>query len=370
MAATDRTSTDDADALAARLREASFVQLLVRADGGPIAAACLLADGCATAGTPFQASVVRTRAALERRREAAAEDVTVLPIGVRGEGILATAADGGPRSTTAFEVAEALGAEPDPALSLAGVVADGAFPEDVAPTVLEGSGLERAPGLASPVADPADGLAHSTLAHAQYSGDVDAAEAVVAELPADADDVDRRLASMLAIDATGEEDATPRAAESIERAIHPLVGGPFETVEGYADVLGALSTAAPGAAIQAALGSPPEGALEAWRAHARNAHEGVRSAALTRHDGLVVVETAGPVRTVARLVRDFRSPEPAVLAVGDGEAALATVDDPAEPIEAAAESAGGSGLAGATRGYARFDAGRADELVDAIEEAI
>lgn len=359
MAATDRSSADGAHDLATRVREASFAHLLVRSDGAALAAAGLLADACVAVGVPYQVSAVLTRAGLAERDDATEGDATI-QVGVEAND---------PSAPAAFEAAEAVGADPDPALALAGVVADGGTPEDAAPELLERSGFERTPGVAAPVADVADALAHSTLAHAPYSGDVEAAEATVAELSAD-DDRDRRLASLLAIDAVSQDGTTVRSAGAIERAIHPLAGGPLESVEGYADVLDALAATAPGLAVTLAIGGPAAAALDAWRDHARAAHEGVRAAESSRRDGLLVVETDGPVRAVARLVRDFRSPEPAVLAVGDGEAALATADGTAGAIEPAAESAGGSGLAGGDRGYARFDADRTAAFTDAIEEAI
>ena len=385
MATTDRTdATASADAVATRLREATFANLLVRADGESLAAAGLLAGACVATETPYQVSVVRTRDEFRARRDAADEAATSLPIGVADDRDSDDHGASEHPSLTAFEAAEALGADPDPALAFAGVVAGDATPEDAAPAIVGAADAERRSGLASPTADPADALAHTTLAHAEYSGDPDAVEATVESL-GDGDDVDRRLASLLAIDAVSADGATTRAAEAVERAIHPLAAGPMETVEGYADVLGALAATAPGLGAALAVaddeGATRDAAIDVWRDHAVAAHEGVRSADVTRYDGLLVARTEGPVEAVARLLRDFRSPEPAVLAmcrgdVADGEddgtteAALATTDAPADPIEAAAEAAGGSGLARGTTGYARFDPEREDDLVDAIRGAV
>jgi len=396
MATTDRTgATALADALAGRLRAATFAHLLVRADGESLAAAGLLAAACATTERPYQVSVVRTRADVEARLAAVDEATTTVAIGVAGldavdgDGVSPGASNDAPGSSgpgahpsvTAFEAADALGADPDPALALAGVVAGGATPEDAAPGVVERTDFERRPGVVAPTEDPADALAHTTLAHAPYSGDLEAAEETVAAL-GDADDragVDRRVASVLAIDAVSDEAATERAADAIGRAIHPLSGGPLVTVGGYADVLAALAATTPGRGVALALGADPASSLDAWRAHARSTHEGVRSAETARHDGLLVAHTDGPVEAVARLLRDFRSPEPAVLAVGDGEAALATVEDageeatdaghPTDRIVTAAEAVDGSGLARIEGGYARFDPARASEFVDAVRGA-
>ena len=360
MATTEGNSaTADADALAGRLREASFASILTRADGEALAAAGLLATGCVAARTPYQVCAVRTREAVETRRAAADEAATVVPVGIPD-----TDGPVSRPSLAAIEAAADLGAEPDPALALAGLVAGGRSPEAAAPGLEERAGFGRQPGIGAPTADLADGLAHSTLLHAPVSGDVAAAEALLAEL-ADADR-DRRAASLLAIDAVSADGTTARAADAVERAIHPLRGGPLETVEGLADALGALAATAPGLATAMALGDDLEPGLDTWRDHAAAVHEAVRSAEAARHDGLLVAHVEGPVEAVARLLRDFRSPEPAVLSIGDGEAALATTETTAGRIEPAAEAAGGSGLARADAGYARFDAAREDEFVRAV----
>ena len=362
MATTEENrTTADAD-LAGQLREASFASILARADGEALAAAGLLATGCVATGTPYQVSAVRTREAVETRRAAADEAATVVPVGIPDTDGPITRP-----SLEAFEAAADLGGEPDPALALAGVVAGGRTPEAAAPGLEERAGYERRPGIAAPTADLADGLAHTTLVHGPVSGDPEAAEALVADL--DDADRERRAASLLAIDAVSAEGTTVRAADAVERAIHPLAGGPVETVEGLADVLGALAATAPGRATAMALGDDPEPALEAWRDHAVAVHEAVRGAETARHDGLLVAHVEGPVEAAARLLRDFRSPEPAVLAIGDGEAALATTDATAGRIEPAAEAAGGSGLARADAGYARFDPAAEDALVEAVRGA-
>lgn len=361
MATTDRTDTAaPAEATAARLGEAAFANLVARADGESLAAAGLLAAACESAGTAYQVSPVRTRRELETRLDAADESATTVTVGISGE-------DGptdGP-ARTAFEAADSLGADPDPALALAGVVA-GSADAGAVPTLAEE--FERQPGLAAPTDDLADALAHTTFAHVDCSGRPDAATALVADVGDD--DPARRVASILAIDAVTADGATERTAETVGRAIHPHAGGPFETVEGLADVLAALAVTAPGQAVAIALGADGAPALDVWREHAEAVHEGVRGADTERHAGLLVARTDGPVEAVARLLRDCRSPEPAVLAVAEGEAALATLDAPADPIERAADEAGGSGLARDNAGYARFDAERTDEFIDAVREAI
>jgi hypothetical protein len=185
----------------------------------------------------------------------------------------------------------------------------------------------------------------------------------------------RRVASLVALAVAGDEDATPRGAEAVERFLRPCAGGPFGTVGGYADVLDALARTRPGPAVALALGAGDrETALEAWRAHGRRAHAAIRAATTGRYDGLYAVRCGdeAPVGTVARLVRDFRSPEPVVLVVAGGEAAAVRTPgataDVGTAVATAATAVGGTGDGTAMRGRARFDA-EDPEFVVAFREA-
>jgi hypothetical protein len=318
----------DAAALAAPLGAAAFVRVAAAADGDALAAAGLVANGLAAAGVPFQ---VRVRDDPTPASTAAADDdAVVLAVGTRGgDHAIATR----PVSAVAFEIARTLGGSPDPLVALAGGVAAGDRPDGVTEVALQAAGdrVERRPGLGVPVADLGDGLAHSTLLAGPLSGDPEAARALLAELslPADLDDdARRRLASLVAVDVATDEGATPAAAEAVGRALRPhaTADGQFATVEGFADVLDAVARERPGVGVALALGETPSGlraaALDAWRDHAVAAHEALRGATTTRHSGLFVlsvdVERAtARLPTVARLCRDFRSPEPLVLAVAD-----------------------------------------------------
>jgi hypothetical protein len=72
-----------------------------------------------------------------------------------------------------------------------------------------------------------------------------------------------------------------------------------------------------------------ESALSAWRAHATAAHAAISACERARHDGLVVVhDVDAPLSTTARLVRDYRSPEPVVAAVASGGDAVAVAGTP------------------------------------------
>ncbi|MFC7155188.1 hypothetical protein ACFQPA_06935 [Halomarina halobia] len=307
-------SAPDASAIAARLREAAFVRLFAAPDGDALAALGLLARALGERDVAYQASVTR------RPIADADADLTVA-VG-RSGGDLALAGTTA-LSVTASGVARALDATPDAALALAGAYAAGDDPGAHA-DLLDAAGLDRRAGIAAPTDDLADGLAHTTLAHAPFSGRPEAAAKALAGVEREG----RTLASLLALSVLEGASDAPRASEAVERALRPYApGGPFDTLAGYGDVLDAVARARPGVGVALALGHDRrDAALDAWREHARAAHEAVREAALERYDGYVVVRAAcgSALDTVARLVRDFRSPEPIAVAI-DGEAGSAAV---------------------------------------------
>ncbi|WP_255150308.1 hypothetical protein [Halorarius halobius] len=351
-----------AESLAAAVRDAGFVRLAGTADGDALAAVGVLARAFRATDIPFKASVRRVP------RDDGTEADVVVGVGADVGDVSVTDE---PLAATAFEAARKLGADPDAMLALAGAVAAGAVPGEDAPLYeAADSRLERRPGVAVPVADLADGLAHSTLVHADFSGDGEAATAALAELdlPADLDaDAHRRLASMVALRAVDE--AADRAGEAVERALRPYAGGPFETLGGYADVLDACARVAPGTGVALALGHEPSGALDAWREHGRRAHAAVRESRTERHRGVVVVHAEGdaPLGTVARLTHAYRSPEPLVLAVADGEAA-AHGAGAFEALDRAATAADATATGRHATGHAR-DVDR-EAFVTALREAV
>lgn len=387
MSTTGRTASDGPTAsdVAATLRDAPFVHVVAGADGDSLAAAGLLARACETAGVPFQVSVTRTDAAVAARLADAADATVPLVVGARSPTTDGPClpSDTAPASVLAYRVAEAMDASPEPTLALAGAIAAGSEPgADGTDRILERAreeGLvERRPGIAVPTDDLADGLAHSTRLHARFSGDVEAAQAELAELdlPADLDaDAHRTVASMIALETAGDADATPRAAEAVQDALYPYAtpGGPFATLGGYADVLDAVARERPGVGVALAIGrGNREEALDAWRERAEAAHASLGTATTGRYDGTFVARIDdGPVETVARLLADFCSPEPVALVVGDGEAGAATAagGNVAEALSAAVDAVGGESGGTPRAGYARYD-GDETAFVAAFREGL
>jgi len=368
MATSDRPREDapGASDVAGHLREAEFVRLVAEADGDSLAAVGLLArqlDG------PYQASVVPSPATANRETGA---DLTVA-LGRRTPVADVSVGVAEPASRLAFDVASHLGGA-DPLLAMAGLVAAGVVPTG-AP--LKAADRPRRPGLSVPTADPADGVAHTTLVHCAVSGDPAAAETLLSDADADDEAARRQRASLVALRVA--EDGTPQAVDAVERFLCPHVGGPFGTVEGYADVLDALSRSRPGLGIALTLGAADrEAALEAWRSHGRQVHAATREATTARYDGLFVARIrtgddrrATPVAAVARLVGQFRSPESVVLAAGDGRAALWADDetDAARVLGRTTDAVGGTAAGTPALGRARIDAD-ATELAAAVREVL
>jgi len=387
MSTTGRSDADTLSAgdVASRLQGAEFVRLIAAQTGDGVAATGLLADALDTCGVPYQTSVVGLPATATNGTDA---DVTVaLGRPADAEGIeLGT--DGAPASRRAFRIAGRI-TDPDPALAIAGTLVAGYAPGSELLGAAHEAGTGPRPGIAVPGVDPVDGLAHSTLVHGPFSGDVSSASAALAglNLPDQPDDDARqRVASAVALAVAGDEAVTERGTVAVERFLRPLAGGPMATVGGFGDVLAATAREQPGLAVLLALGiEESESALSVWREHASRAHSAARGASTERYDGLYVARemTADghiPIWTVARLLCAYRSPEPVILAVADGvaEARAAVVrsdassegsGDGATPdgtdpgaipdvgaaVERAAGHVGGVGTGTATRGRATFD---------------
>lgn len=331
MATTGRSSSDGVASepgdAASVVSSAEFVRVTAAPTGGSVAAAAMLAEACDELSVPSQVRVARSAGA-STDTAAGESHVTV---GADVADADASLADDAPDE--AFALAREVGADPDAVLAFAGSVADGTEPSS---DIRAAAGLDRRPGVAVPTADLAAGLAHSTLVRASFSGDEQAAGATLAELglPPELDEsARRRLASTVALDASADSPA--RAADAVAAGLRPHAtpDGVFETVEGYADVLAALAWDAPGLGVALALGvADRTDALAAWRDHAKSAHASVRAAEPARHRGVVVADVTAAQPTVARLLRDYRSAEPAALAVGEAVVALATTDRDARDV--------------------------------------
>jgi hypothetical protein len=351
-------SEDTPDRAAAALTDAEFVRLVATADGDSLAAAGLLARGLDAIGTPYQASL-----AAVPEPPATDADCIVAVGGPPGDVTLRNV----PVAVEATSILEALAPDAiDPEIALAGAICAGTEPSG---RLLERAGLERRPGVATPTDDPIEGLAGSTLVHTSFSGDTDATETALSRL---GDPTGRELASFVALSAV--EDAPPRAATAVERALRPYSIGRFETLGGFADVLDGVARAQPGTGLALALGHDVEAAArDVWRAHGTRAHAALRSAQTGRYEGLYVVriESASPalLGTVARLAFQYRSPEPVTVAVTDGAAAVTGETPIGSPLSETATALDGRASARNETGTATFD-GTPDDFTAAFRGAL
>lgn len=396
---------------AAALRSAPLARLLVRRDGDAIAAAGVLARGLQAMDVPVQAAATDSRAAREQRVTDGDPDAVTVSIGAAADADVTLGTDG-PAAAAAAAIVRALDVAPAYELALAGVVAAGELPADATPELLEAAreaGIERRPGVGLATDDLADGLAGSTLFHAPFSGDPDAAAAALADAGVDvtsdpdtessddvasapdgesSDDADesgdgdngsaegdaesdaasteerrRTVASLVALAAT-DGPAPERAATTVVCALRPLAGdGPAPTVEGYADVLDVVAAVDPGLALAHALGDCElETARSTWRAASAAAHAAIDAADPARYDGVVVLDAgdADPA-IVARMARDYLAPEPVTVAIGDDAVGVATTEPDAPGlVDAVAATTEGAADAAPRRGVVR-DVGTANE---------
>jgi hypothetical protein len=369
MSTTGRSpaETPAASDVAARLRAAEFVRLVAAATGDGVAAATLLTSAL-DGEAPYQLSVTPLPETAARDTEADCTLAVGRPV---DDADITLGTETRPASLVAHDVGVELGSD-DPIAAIAGALAAGADRDETVLGLAEDADLTRRPGIASPTADHVDGLAHSTFLHAPFSGSTDdAADALTGlDLPdALSEDDHRRVASLAALAVTGEG-ASERATVSVERFLRPLVGGPCETVGGYADLLEATARDAPGQAVALALGhADTESALSVWRTHATAAHDALSAATTGRYDGLFGVKCDGtvPVGTVARLAADFRSPEPVVLALDDGCAEARRLPESTvhvgQIVQQASADVGGTGRGTPLRGRARFETDPAEFLL-------
>lgn len=368
MATAGRSETDASPNVATRLREAGFVRLAATPTGDAVGAAALLARGLAAADTPYQLSIAPPSTA-ERATDA---DLTVGLGHAVGDPAIALD-EAGPVSRRAAAIAGTLGGS-DPVLAAAGMIAAGKTPDGTvaAPSEASEPSLgESRPGIGAPPVSPADGLAYSTLVHASFSGRPERAAELLADAdePAEGSTTDPETVASLVALTVAEEARTPTAAEAIERVLSPQSGGPLGTVAGLADALDALAEPSPGLAAGLALGySDRERILEAWRAAAEAVHEAVRTAELSRYDGLVVTElkTSAPLAPTTRLIREYRSPEPVVAVLGESTATAATPPESGPDLAAATQSI--DGVAGTPDRVRLDDSGAAEELVAGLRE--
>ncbi len=355
--------------VATALSSGAFLRVFARQSGDAVAAAGVIARAARAAGSGFQLRT--TRETTVGDADAETDDERTVAVGWDAPDAIGLVPKSGPLAVQAADVVREAGLDPDPILALAGAFAAGVQPGTGGTGALIEAAERRdavveRPGVAVPTADVADGLAHTTRLRLPISGDTDAATDFVADFGPDATDLDpeahRDLASVVALDATAE--APVSAVPATERVLDPFVtpGGSFETLGGFAEVVDATARVDPGTAVALALdpGTVRGAGIDCWRDHAETVHAVLDAAETARYDGVFVVRAdsidpdtlgaealdaeaggtesegdtiVGAFPTVARLARDFSSPEQTALAVGDHGTAVASTRDAPSAVE-------------------------------------
>lgn len=194
--------------------------------------------------------------------------------------------------------------------------------EDVAPGTVFWDAIETtdsALGIPREAID--DGLAHSTLVHGSFSGDIEALNGFLEGV-----DTDDRTAVMSAITLGALANGGSRTAPALERLLASgrRSDGPFASVAGEADVFDVLCEADPGIALAIACGrSTLDDGMDRWRTVANSVHEAVRTAHVDPSANLVSIDTSCVAPSVvSRLVFDYRTDAEAVLVTGPDHVGL------------------------------------------------
>lgn len=368
------------------LATTEFARITAYPDGDSVAAAGIIAQACSALGVPF-----RLRAGTPTSPPDTDADTTVIVVGhhrpVSDEHDIHIGGSGAASKRALDATRDINAVESNPVLALAGLTTLPAPVDDTGGDIRRLAAdlgyLSQRPGVATATQDLMDGLANALTIHAPFSGRPDRAQAHLAELqlPVEMDvDGQRRLEAFVA---TAVSPASrPSGRQALETAIRPLAitDGRFQTVAGYGDVLRAVARDAPGLGFGLLLGGVDDAeALEVLAEHAQTAHRCVRRAEVFEYDGFAVARVdddtltddrlAAVLPTVARLVRDYRTPAATCYAVTDGYAAGATrTSDAVGPqVQATARSLDGAGQARQHLGEARFD-GSAEEFVRALQD--
>lgn len=382
----DSPDATGASQLEHELANTEFARITAYPDGDSVAAAGILAKTCSALEVPF-----RLRAGTPTSNPDTEADTTVIVVGHHRpdpETHDLHVGGRGPASKDAFEATRDVdGVESDPVLALAGLTTLPTPVDETAGDVrslAEDLGyLSQRPGVATATKDLMNGLANALTIHTPFSGRPDRAQANLAELdlPVEMDVDGHRRLEAFAATATAPT-GRPSAREALQTGIRPYAveDGRFQTLAGYGDVLRAIARDAPGIGFGLVLDDVDESeALEVLGEHAEAAHQCVRRAEVFEYDSFAVARVDGEsltddrveaaLPTVARLVRDFRTPMSTCYAVTDGYAAGATrtAEAVGPRVQAAGQSLDGGGLARQHRGEAQFD-GTAEEFVQTLRD--
>lgn len=346
---------------------ADFVRLHTRAIPDSLVAAGLLARYCYEQGIPFHVSTRGVTTPVPEDRD------------VSGDGTVEVALAGGTADTdgpVCYRVYELLSehdATPDSLYTLAGIAAADYDPATVAPSILDAAIDSEEPGIGVPTTDRVMGLAYSTHQHTDYSGDVEATrsalEAFGISNPAAA--TPKEHASFAAVTSVTSAVSTNQSATDLNRFLKPhMIDHPYQSIEGYSDIIQTLSQPHPDLVLALAFPTPDYELIQSnWQTYAEQAHNAVQTATPTATDYYyrADIDTDYPLMP-ARLL-SYHTTNPTVIASTDTHVALNTRNPPLPPgFETATSTVNGTSLTTHNSGLAVIPNDTRDDFFKTLEE--
>ncbi len=346
---------------------ADFVRIYTRRSPDSLVAAGLLARFCTDEGIPFHV----------RPLDSGAPVPTVVDPDDDTIEVAISCRDSTPEEPICLLVHDFLsdlGASLDPLYTLAGIDAADYDPETIAPELLADTGCAQEPGIGIPTSDIVTGLASSTLQHTEYSGDVDATQQALDAfgIPDPAKATPKELASFAAVTSVTSARSTHQSAQGLTRFLHPhFIEHPYQSIEGYGDIIRVLSHPTPGHVISLALPTPEYDLIRSrWQTYATEAHDAVRTATPTATNNYyrANINTEFPF-TPARLL-SYHTTQPTVITATPTHIALYTRDPPIPPgFTTAVETVSGSVVSTHNTAIAVLSDGTRDDFFVALDEA-
>lgn len=346
---------------------ADFVRIYTREIPDSLVAAGLLARYCYDQGIPFH---VRTRGV-----------TTPVPedTDLSGEGTVEVTFAGGTADTDrpvccrVYEFLTEHDATPDSLYVLAGIAAADYDPATVAPSILEAAVDSEEPGIGIPTTDWITGLAYSTHQHTDYSGDVDATRAALEAFgisdPQAASP--KEYASFAAVTSVTSGISTSQSATGLNRFLTPhMIDHPYQSIEGYSDIIRVLSQPCPGHVLALAFPTPEYDSIRShWQTYAEQAHNAVQTATptATEYYYRADLDTEYPLLP-ARLL-SYHTTNATVIAANNTQVALYTRNPPIPPgFETATSTVNGTSFTTHNSGLSIIPNGTRDDFFKTLTE--
>lgn len=345
---------------------ADFVRIHTREAPDSLVAAGLLARYCYDQGIPFHVRPRGVSAQVPAEGDLSGDNTVdvALPGG--------TSDTDGPVCYRVYEFLTELDATPDPFYTLAGITAADYDPGTVAPSILEAAVSSQDPGIGIPTTNWVMGLAYSTLQHTDYSGDVDATRATLEAYGiSDPSTASPKVhASFAAVTSVTSAISTSQSATGLNRFLKPhLIDHPYQSIEGYSDIIRVLSQPRPGHVLSLALPNPDYDAIRShWQTYAAQAHNAVQTATPTATDHYYRADIDTKYTLMPARLLSYHTTNPTVIAGNDTHIALYT-RNPQLPggFETATSTVNGTSFTTHKSGLAIIPTGTRDDFFEELD---